>query len=73
MKVAKALYRGPTTPSSLVKETNLRIEHVSRALHSLEKHEMVECLTPEAKRGRLYKLTEKGKKALDLLSRREEN
>jgi len=51
----------PKLPSQLAGELELHISHVSRTLNQLQKVEIVECLTPEEKVGRLYRLTEKGK------------
>jgi len=59
-KVLYALKQSPRTPSTISKETSLRIEHVSRALHELEDRNLVENLTPQRKRGTLYCLTSKG-------------
>ena len=48
-------------PKQIAIETNLRIGHVSNVLKSLQNKELVECLNPEAKRGRIYSVTQKGK------------
>jgi len=59
-RIIKALNE-PKLPSQLAEELEMHISHVSRTLNQLQKAEMVECLTPEEKVGRLYRLTEKGK------------
>lgn len=38
--------------------------HTSKYLKSLKERELIICLNEEAKRGRLYQLTEKGKEIL---------
>lgn len=63
-KIMKALKEGPRTPSMLAKETSLYPEHVSRTLKELKKRKLILCLTPNRKRGKLFKLTEIGKKTL---------
>lgn len=54
----------PQIPSKLSKELNINIAHVSRALSELEDKNLAKCLTPEANKGKLYYITEKGKKVL---------
>ncbi len=64
------LVKERTTPSSIVEkltkgEKRKSASHyaqVSRALQELEIQGLVTCLTPKEKTGRLYALTEKGKK-----------
>jgi len=63
IKVMKALVV-PQTPLSASKKTNLNIKSVSRALIELSKENLVICKTPNAKKGRIYVLTDKGKKLL---------
>jgi len=54
----------PKLPSQLAQELKIHISHVSRTLSELEKAGLIECLTPDEKVGRLYGLTDKGKKIL---------
>ena len=51
----------PTTPSKLSEATNINITHVSRALAELESKKLIECLTPDVSKGRLYRITEYGR------------
>ena len=39
----------------------------SITLKQLKEHELVECINPEVRKGRLYRLTEKGEKIVDNL------
>ena len=59
-KVLESLSIRPKTPSTIAKEANIRITHVSRALNQLVNKGLVECLTPERFRGKIYRLTPKG-------------
>lgn len=34
--------------------------HISKVLAELKAHELVECINPEVRKGRLYRLTDKG-------------
>lgn len=56
----------PRTPTFLAKDLSLNLANVSRALAELEKKDVVVCLTPRQKVGKIYSLTKKGK---DLLSK----
>ena len=54
-------------PSDLAKELNIRTNHVSRVLKDLKEENIVICVNEEEKRGRLYKLTDKGKDAYNFI------
>ncbi|MFH1770320.1 MAG: ArsR family transcriptional regulator [archaeon] len=47
-------------PKQLVKEIGKQDANISRALRELTKREVVKCLTPNNKRGRIYTLTPDG-------------
>lgn len=49
------------TPSQIAQNLKASTTQVSRALKQLKKRNLVECLTPEAKKGKLFSLTNKGK------------
>ena len=48
-------------PSQIAKNSGIRTNHISKVLAELKAHELVECINPEVRKGRLYRLTEKGK------------
>jgi predicted transcriptional regulator len=54
----------PKTPSHLSKNLNINKTHISRALAELEAKELVECLTPKVKKGKLYVISPRGKRIL---------
>jgi DNA-binding MarR family transcriptional regulator len=56
---------GPSTPSSLAKKAGLPVSHVSKALKELELNNLVICLTPDLRKGRVYALTQSGRKIAD--------
>jgi len=64
-KIMSCLINGPKTPSAISKQTNIRIEHVTRAIRELEEKNLVKCLTPRSRRGRLYEITKLGKETLN--------
>ncbi|MDE1867674.1 MAG: helix-turn-helix transcriptional regulator [Thaumarchaeota archaeon] len=51
----------PRTPTFLAKELDLNLANISRALTELEDKDIVVCLTPKQKVGKIYSLTKKGK------------
>ena len=52
------------TPTGISKELKIQRAHVSRALIELGKEKLVECLTPNKRKGRLYIITHKGREIL---------
>ena len=60
LKVIKALEDDVKIPSQIAKDSEIRQNHISKVLSELKAHEMVECINPEVRKGRLYRLTDKG-------------
>ena len=54
------------TPKEIAQQSKLHLSQVSRGLREMEKRNMVRCMTPNLKRGRIYAATEKGREALKL-------
>ena len=50
------------TPSEIAEKTKLRLNHVSNFLKDLKDNKLIICLNNDEKRGRLYQITELGKK-----------
>ena len=50
------------TPSEISEKTKLRLNHVSNFLKDLKDNKLIICLNEDEKRGRLYQITELGKK-----------
>ena len=50
------------TPSEISEKTKLRLNHVSNFLKDLRDNNLIICLNDDEKRGRLYQITELGKK-----------
>ena len=50
----------PTTPTKLKRELNIDKAHVSRALQDLVKKNWVTCLTPKARKTKLFHITKSG-------------
>ena len=61
-KVMKALDGEVKIPTDIANDSGIRTNHISKVLSELKAHELVECINPEVRKGRLYRLTDKGKK-----------
>ena len=59
-KAMKALEDDVKIPSVIAKDSGIRTNHISKVLAELKTHELVECINPEVRKGRLYRHTEKG-------------
>ena len=59
-KVMKALEDDIKIPSKIAKDSDIRQNHISKVLAELKAHELVDCINPEVRKGRLYRLTPKG-------------
>jgi len=60
-RVIFSLVGGPKTPKQIAIDTSLHLSHVSQTLKELSSFEIVICLNPELKRGRVYELTKEGR------------
>lgn len=59
-KVMKSLEDDVKIPSKIAEDSDIGQNHISKILAELKAHEMVECINPEVRKGRLYRLTDKG-------------
>ena len=59
-KVMKSLDGEVKIPTVIAKDSEIRPNHISKVLAELKAHELVECINPEVRKGRLYRLTDKG-------------
>ncbi|MBR0370420.1 MAG: transcriptional regulator [Methanobrevibacter sp.] len=59
-KAMKSLEDDVKIPSVIAKDSGIRTNHISKVLAELKAHELVECINPEVRKGRLYRHTEKG-------------
>lgn len=60
LKVMKCLDSEVKIPSEIANDTEIFQNHISNTLRQLKEHELIECINPEVKKGRLYRLTDKG-------------
>jgi DNA-binding MarR family transcriptional regulator len=65
-QVLKALAR-PSSPTDLSRQTGIDRSTISRVVLELTDKGLVECLTPDERMGRYYRITEDGKKVLAII------
>lgn len=63
-KVMKSLDGDVKIPTAIANDSGIRTNHISKVLSELKAHELVECINPEVRKGRLYRLTDKGEKVI---------
>ena len=68
-KVMKSLEGDVKIPTVIAKDSGIRTNHISKVLSELKAHELVECINPEVRKGRLNRLTEKGEMVSNNLSK----
>lgn len=65
--VVKSLNGTVMIPSQIARQCGIRTNHISKVLTDLKEHGLVECVNPEVKKGRLYRLTDKGNEVCETL------
>ena len=60
-KVLKSLGH-PKTPTQIADELKIHRNNISNTLKELKQYGLVECINPEVRKGKLYRLTDKGEK-----------
>lgn len=66
-KVMKSLDGDVLIPTQIARNSDIRPNHISKVLAELKAHNLVECINPEVKKGRLYRLTDKGEEIVNEL------
>jgi len=64
--VLKALIK-PNSPTELAKQLDIDRSTISRVVLELAEKGLVECLTPDERMGRYYRITETGKKVIAVI------
>lgn len=59
------------TPKQIGDGIGVRTNHISNLLAQLREQDLVYCATPAVKRGRLYTLTDNGKKVLEYIQKQQ--
>jgi len=64
LRILSKLLDSNKTPTQLSKELNIKMSHISRALTELVKMGLIESLTPELRKGKMYTISKLGKEIL---------
>lgn len=67
VKVLKSINDDVKMPKEIAQDSGILPNHISNVLRQLKEKDIVECLNPEVRKGRLYRLSETGLKVLDEL------
>jgi len=54
-------------PKEIAERSNIKTNHVSKVLSELKSKELIELVNPEARKGRLYRLTDVGDEIVEHL------
>lgn len=60
LKTVKSLQNEIKIPTNIAKDTGILPNHISKVLKELKEAEIAECINEEARKGRLYRLTDFG-------------
>ncbi len=63
-EVLKSLEDDVLIPKEISKKTGILSNHISKILSELKHYDLVECINPEVRKGRLYRSTSKGLKII---------
>lgn len=67
VKVLKSLGEEVKMPKQIAEDSGILPNHISNVLRQLKDKNIVECINPEVKKGRLYRLSDEGLEVLDKL------
>lgn len=68
VKVLKSLKTDVKMPKQIANDSGILTNHISNVLRQLKEKDIVECINPEVRKGRLYRLSDEG---LDILNKLE--
>ena len=64
-RTLKAIGNDVKIPKEIAKDSDILQSHISNVLRDLKEKNLVECLNPKMRKGRLYRLSEEGLEILD--------
>ena len=64
-KVLAALNGEVLMPKEIAERADIKINYVSKVLSELKSKGLIECVNPEVRKGRLYRLTNIGEEIMD--------
>lgn len=66
-RVLAALEDNVLMPTEISERSGIKTNHVSKVLSELKSKDLIEIINPEARKGRLYRLTSVGDEIVDKL------
>ena len=60
VRAIKALEQENKTPTQIAKDSDIRVNHISKVLKELKECGVVECLNEQDRKNKIYKLTDLG-------------
>lgn len=66
LKVLKSIGEDVKMPKEIAEDSGILPNHISNVLRQLKDKEVVECINPNVKKGRIYRLSDEG---LDILKK----
>ena len=70
-KTLKTIDNDVKIPAKIANDTCINVNHISKVLKELKNKDIVECINEEAHKGRLYRLTDRGKEILENIKEKE--
>lgn len=67
VRTIKAIGKNVKMPKEIAQDSGILPNHISNVLRQLREKDVVECLNPDMRKGRLYRLSERGLKILEKL------
>lgn len=67
VKVLKSLGEDVKMPKEIASDSGILPNHISNVLRQLKEKDIVECINPEVRKGRLYRLSDEGLNLLNEL------
>ena len=68
-KTVKSLQGDVKIPTKIAKDTGILPNHMSKVLKELKEAGIAECINPEVRKGRLYRLTSLGENIVENLEK----
>lgn len=65
VRTLRAIGDGIKIPKEIAEDSGILQNHISNVLRELKDKDLVECLNPSARKGRLYRLSDDGLDILD--------
>lgn len=68
--ILRILANGSATPKEIAVGLRIHFSQVTRSLREMQERNIVQCLTPKLRKGRIYAITKEGKEILKKINSR---